>query len=90
MVSVKLCPCGQLRIPAQTGYSVSTLTAAGFPGGSDGKEFACNTGDPGSVFALGRSLEKKWQPTPVFLPGEFHGERSRVGYSPGCKESDTT
>ena len=34
MVSVKLCPCGQLRIPAQTGYSVSTLTAAGFPGGS--------------------------------------------------------
>ena len=32
-----------------------------------------------------------WQPTPVFLPGEFHGQRSLVGYSPwGCKESDTT
>ena len=30
----------------------------------------------------------KWQPTPVFLPGEFHGQRSLVGYSPrGCKES---
>jgi len=26
-------------------------------------------------------LEKKWQPTPVFLPGEFHGHRSLVGYS---------
>ena len=26
-------------------------------------------------------LEKKWQPTPVFLPGEFHGWRSLVGYS---------
>ena len=31
------------------------------------------------------------QPTPVFLPGEFHGRRSLVGYSPqGHKESDTT
>ena len=31
------------------------------------------------------------QPTPVFLPGEFHGQRSLVGYSPwGCKELDTT
>ena len=31
------------------------------------------------------------QPTPVFLPGESHGQRSLVGYSPwGCKQSDTT
>ena len=30
-----------------------------------------------------------WVPTPAFLPGEFHGEGSLVGYSPGgCKESD--
>ena len=30
-------------------------------------------------------------PTPVFLPGEFHGQRSGVNYSPwGPKESDTT
>ena len=30
-------------------------------------------------------------PTPVFLPGKFHGQRSLVGYSPwGRKESDTT
>ena len=34
--------------------------------------------------------EENWQPTPVFLPGEFHGQRSLVGYSPwGHKESDT-
>ena len=34
---------------------------------------------------------RKWQPTPVFLPGESHGQRSLVGYSPqGCKELDTT
>ena len=33
---------------------------------------------------------REWQPTPVFLPGEFHGLRSLVGYSPwGYKESDT-
>ena len=34
---------------------------------------------------------RKWQPTPIFLPGKFHGLRSLVGYSPqGRKESDTT
>ena len=33
---------------------------------------------------------KKWQPTPIFLPGESHGQRSLAGYSPwGCRESDT-
>ena len=36
-------------------------------------------------------LRKKWQPTPVFLPGESHGQRSLVCYSPwGGKESDMT
>ena len=34
---------------------------------------------------------RKWQPTPVFLPGESQGGRSLVGYSPrGLKESDST
>ena len=34
---------------------------------------------------------REWLPMPVFLPGEFHGQRSLVGYSPwGCKESDMT
>ena len=34
---------------------------------------------------------RKWQPTPVFLPGESNGQRSLVGYSPwGYKELDTT
>ena len=32
---------------------------------------------------------RKWQPIPVFLPGESHGQRSLMGYSPwGCKQSD--
>ena len=35
--------------------------------------------------------KRAWQPTPEFLPGEFHGQRSLVDYSPrGCKESDMT
>ena len=34
---------------------------------------------------------RKWQPTPVFLPGKFHGQRTLAGSSPrGCKELDTT
>ena len=37
------------------------------------------------------SRKRKWQPTPVFLPGKFHGQRSLAGYSPwGRKESDMT
>ena len=33
-------------------------------------------------------LEREWQPTPVFLPGEAHGQRSLEGYRPeGCRAS---
>ena len=45
------------------------------------------------VWSLGWEdpLEKGMQPTPVYLPGEAHGQRSLVGYSPwGCKELDMT
>ena len=35
-------------------------------------------------------LEKGWQPTPVFLPGEFHGQRSLAGYIHGVAELDKT
>ena len=60
-----------------------------FPGGSDGKESACNAGDPGLIPGLGRSRE--WLRTPVFLPGELHGQRSLAGCSPwGQKQLDTT
>ena len=40
---------------------------------------------------VGKIRWRAWQPTPVFLTGESHGQRSLVGYSPwGHKESDTT
>ena len=62
------------------------------PCSSDGKESACNVGDLGSIPESGRfPWRRKWQPTPVFLPGESHGRRSLAGYSPwGFKELDTT
>ena len=61
-----------------------------FPRGSDSKESACDAGDP--VPWLGRSPgEGNGNPTPVFLPGESHGQKNLVGYSPrGHKESDMT
>ena len=64
----------------------------GVLGVSDSKESACNVEDLGSIPGSGKiPWGREWQPTPVFLPGEFHGQRSLEGYSPwGCKESDMT
>ena len=63
-----------------------TMKTLGFPGGSDGKESACNAGDPwvGKI-----PWRKEWRATPEFLPGESHGLRSLVGYGPlGRKETN--
>ena len=53
-----------------------------------------NAGDireVGSIPGSGRSWRRAWQPTPVFLPAESHGQRSLAGYSSqGYTESDTT
>ena len=54
-----------------------------------------NAGDVRVVGSVPRSgrfpWRRAWQSTPVFLPGESHGQRSLVGYgSEGHKESDTT
>ena len=64
----------------------------GFPGGSDGKECACNAGDMGSIPAWGRFPgEGNGNPLQYSCLEKSHGQRSLVGYSPwGCKESDTT
>ena len=62
-----------------------------FIGGSDGKESACNAEDPGSNSGLVIPPGEGNGYTPVFLPGEFHGQRSLVGYSPrGHKELNIT
>ena len=64
----------------------------GFPGGSDGKESACNEGDLGSNPGLGRSPggghDNPFQYSFLENP---HGQKSLASYSPqGHKESDTT
>ena len=61
---------------------VSTLFCWSFsvwdsPGGSDGKESACNAGDPGFDLCVGKiPWRQEWQPTPVFLPRKFQGQRN--------------
>ena len=61
-----------------------------FPSGSNSKESTCNVGDLGLIPGF-VPWRKKQQPTPVFLPGESHGQRSLMEYSSwGCKESDRT
>ena len=53
----------------------------GFLCSSVGKESACNAEDSRSIPGLGRSPgERNGNPTPVFLPGESHGQRSLPGY----------
>ena len=62
-----------------------------FPGGSDGKASAATRET--RVRFLGRKIpwRRKWQSTPVFLPGKSHGQWNLVGYSPwGHKESNMT
>ena len=61
----------------------------GFPGDSCGRESACQCRRGWFSPWVGKiSWRRKWQPTPVFLPGKSHGQRSLVGYSPwGCTKS---
>ena len=67
--------CGKL-VSSLLGSFVDSLNLSwGFPGGSDGKESACNGRRPGFdswVWKMPRRRE--WLPTRVFLPGEFHGQ----------------
>ena len=55
-----------------------------FPGGSDNKESAFNVGDLDSIPESGRFPREGngYQLQSVFLPGEFHGQRSLASYSP--------
>ena len=65
----------------------------GFPGVIAAKNPPVDAGDLGDaalIYGSGRS-PRKWFPTPVLLPGKFHGQRNLVGYSPwGHKELDMT
>ena len=64
----------------------------GLPWWLSGKESTCQFRERRFDSWVGKiPWRRKWQPTPVFLSGKPHGQRSLVGYSPwGHKESDTT
>ena len=69
------------KIPS---HFTGILYPLGFHGGSDCKESAYNERDLGLTQSWENQIpwKREWLPTSVFLPGEFHGQRSLVGYSP--------
>ena len=86
------CIEGQLSLPTSILFPSVYLWV--FPGGANGKDATCQRRrhkrrgfDPwvGKI-----PWSRKWQSTPVFLPGKSHGQRNLVGYSPwGCKRTNT-
>ena len=82
------------QVPIPGGAKLWEAKQVGFLGGSTVKNPpAVQEVQKTWIRFLGREdlLEEAWQPTPVFLSGEFHGQRSLVGYSPwGHKELGMT
>ena len=71
-------------------WFISLMTKVGFPGGwLSGKESSCQGRKCGfDLWVWKLPWRRKWQPTPVFLPGKLRDQRSLVGYSPwGCKRN---
>ena len=95
-----------LKLPAPRDFSVLRcntfpswlkLLWVGFSGASQvalvGKQSVCRRHKRHRLHPWVRKKpwRRKWQPTPVFLPGKSHGQRSLVGYSPqGREELDMT
>ena len=82
----------KIFVPLQTGEPPVT-TQLGLPRWHSAKESACQCRrcrrrwfDP---WVRKIPWSRKWQPTPVFLPGKFHGQRSLAGYSEGVAKSQT-
>ena len=70
------------QLLSHSSFSLFIIKCCCLPGGSDGKESVCNVGDLGLIPGSGRSHgEGDGYPLAVFLPGDFHGQRSLVGYS---------
>ena len=67
--------------------SIPHRVCEGFPGGSVVKNLSANAADTSFNPWVGKiPWRRKWQPTPVFLPGKSHEQRSLADYNPwGCK-----
>ena len=77
---------GGLGKKGETLKSYLCKCAKGFPGGSVVKKPPANAADAGDMSSIPESgrfpWRRKWQPTPVFLPENSHGQRSLAGDSP--------
>ena len=80
--SLEMCQGQPQRWGRETAWVVFTIKLANgsFPGDSVVKNPPANAGDWHSIRKI--PWRRKWQPTPVFLPGESHGHRSLAGYTP--------
>ena len=72
----------QLVLPVPSITTGIDRKQKGFPDGSVVKNLPASEGDLGSTLGQIDPWRKKWQSTPVFLPGKSHGQGSLVGYSP--------
>ena len=78
------------KYPQTRRFCHSLSPPIGFSGGSGSKESAPCRRPRFNPWVGKIPWRWKWQPTPVFLPGEFHGQTSLAGHSSwDCKESDT-
>ena len=90
-----MCTHRHTQTPTSKTVFCKILNTQGLPWWLSGKESACQClqcrrrgFDP---WVRKIPWRRAWQPTPVFLPGKSHGQRSLVGYSPWDREeSDTT
>ena len=83
----------QVHASSTNGWDFVTLQdSVGFPKWGSGKESACQCRRRRfNPWVRKSPWCRKWQPTPEFLPGKFHGQRSLEGYSPWVRqESDMT
>jgi len=73
----------QLREGTQFSSSNTSYKTVGLPRWLGGKESACQRRRCGFDPWVGKiPWRRKWQPTPVFMPGKSHGQRSLEGCSP--------
>ena len=74
---------GSIEHTIKCGNKAKQTMEAGLPWWLSGKEPASQCRRHGFYpWVKKMPWRRKWQPTPIFLPGKYHGQRSLVGYSP--------
>ena len=67
-------------VPIGKGSLFTGVSSGGFPGSTSDKESTCHRRGCGLDPWVGKiPWRRAWQPAPVFLPGESHGQRIQVG-----------